>query len=155
MTEKILRDFGEWVKTQPIYVGGGISDRVVLVVRNGKFESAIEVYLKEKSEERMKEVLDVIHNTIYQFFDICGDDEETPISAKDELLLEVNKAICNNLERLQQNGCIKNENMTDIDCLDEDARQASIPYTYNTPKVDSHAEYCDNIGSADMGGEGE
>lgn len=48
----------------------------------------------------MKEILNVIHNTIYQFFDVCGDDEEVPMSDKDELLLEVNKAICNNLKAM-------------------------------------------------------
>lgn len=48
----------------------------------------------------MKEILDIIHNTIYQFFDVCGDDEEAPMSDKDKLLLEVNKAICNNLKAL-------------------------------------------------------
>lgn len=50
----------------------------------------------------MKEILDVIHNTIYQFFDVCGDDEEAPMSDKDKLLLEVNKAICDNLKALEQ-----------------------------------------------------
>jgi len=53
----------------------------------------------------MKEILDVIHKTIYQFFDVCGDDEEAPISDKDKLLLEVNKAICNNLKALEQEPC--------------------------------------------------
>ena len=50
----------------------------------------------------MKEILDVIHKTIYQFFDVCEDDEEVPMSDKDKLLLEVNKAICNNLKALEQ-----------------------------------------------------
>lgn len=50
----------------------------------------------------MKEILDVIHKTIYQFFDVCGDNEEAPMSDKDKLLLEVNKAICNNLKALEQ-----------------------------------------------------
>ena len=49
-----------------------------------------------------EDALDVIHKTIYQFFDVCGDDEEVPISDKDKLLLEVNKAICNNLKALEQ-----------------------------------------------------
>lgn len=49
--EEVLREFGEWIKTQPIYVGGGLTDREVLVIRDGKFESAIEVYLKEKKEK--------------------------------------------------------------------------------------------------------
>jgi hypothetical protein len=53
----------------------------------------------------MKEILDIIHKTIYQFFDVCGDDEEAPMSDKDKLLLEVNKAICNNLKALEQQPC--------------------------------------------------
>ena len=53
----------------------------------------------------MKEILNVIHNTIYQFFDVCSDDEEVPMSDKDKLLLEVNKAICNNLKALDQQPC--------------------------------------------------
>jgi len=53
----------------------------------------------------MKEILDIIHNTIYQFFDVCGDDEEVSMSEKDKLLLEVNKAICNNLKALEQQPC--------------------------------------------------
>lgn len=40
-------------------------------------------------------ILDIIHKEIYKFFDICGDDEEVPISEKDKLLLNVNKAIHN------------------------------------------------------------
>ena len=50
----------------------------------------------------MKEILDTIHKTMYQFFDVCGEDEECNISDKDELLLEVNKAICTNLKALEQ-----------------------------------------------------
>ena len=50
----------------------------------------------------MKEILDVVHKTIYQFFDVCGDKEEAPLSDKDKLLLKVNKAICNNLKALEK-----------------------------------------------------
>ena len=50
----------------------------------------------------MNEILNTIHKTIYQFFDVCEDDEEVPMSDKDKLLLEVNKAICNNLKALEQ-----------------------------------------------------
>lgn len=62
----------------------------------------------------MKEILDVIHNTIYQFFDVCGDDEEVPMSDKDKLLLEVNKAICNNLKALEQEPIDKSAMMYEI-----------------------------------------
>ena len=48
----------------------------------------------------LKEILDIVHKTIYQFFDVCGDEEEVPISDKDKLLLEVNKAIYNNLKEM-------------------------------------------------------
>jgi len=37
--------------------------------------------------------IDVVHRAIYDFFDICSDDDESPITYKDEKLLEINKAI--------------------------------------------------------------
>ncbi len=40
-------------------------------------------------------VIDVIHKTIYNFFDVVKDDSEESINEKDKLLLEVNKAVCN------------------------------------------------------------
>lgn len=42
-------------------------------------------------------ILDVIHKTIYEFLD-----EDEVMSDKDKLLLEVNKAICNNLKALER-----------------------------------------------------
>ena len=47
---KVLRDFSEWVKTQPIYVGRRHidGDKEILIVREGKHENAIEVYIKEE-----------------------------------------------------------------------------------------------------------
>lgn len=45
-----------------------------------------------------EEVLKIIHETIYQHFDVCSDEEETPISDKEKLLLEVNKLICNKIK---------------------------------------------------------
>lgn len=53
----------------------------------------------------MNEILNIIHKTIYQFFDACENDEEVPMSDKDKLLLEINKAICNNLKALEQEPC--------------------------------------------------
>jgi len=71
----------------------------------------------------MKEILNVIHNTIYQFFDVCNDDEEVPMSDKDKLLLEVNKAICNNLKALEQHqsrcdSCIHSEEQDGSNCYE-------------------------------------
>lgn len=60
---------------------------------------------RESERQHMKEILDIIHKTIYQFFDVCEDDVEAPMSDKDKLLLKVNKAICNNLKTLEQNSC--------------------------------------------------
>jgi hypothetical protein len=45
------------------------------------------------------ETINVIHKTIYQFF---GGGDGEPMSDKDELLLAVNKAICNNIKALEQ-----------------------------------------------------
>lgn len=45
-------------------------------------------------------VIDVVHKTIYGFFDVVADDLEEPISERDKLLLEVNKAVCNALKEM-------------------------------------------------------
>ena len=44
-------------------------------------------YIKRQS------VIDAIHKSIFDFFDICDDDEESPMTYKDEQLLKLNKAI--------------------------------------------------------------
>jgi len=44
--------------------------------------------------------IDTVHKTVYGFFDIAGDESEAPISDKDKLLLEINKAIGNGLKEL-------------------------------------------------------
>lgn len=54
-----------------------------------------------RTEPCVSEIIDLIHQTIFQFFDVCEDDEEAPMSERDKLLLEVNKAICNNLKALE------------------------------------------------------
>ena len=74
----------------------------------------------------MKEILDIIHKTIYQFFDVCEDDEEVPMSDKDKLLLEVNKAICNNLKALEQpcEDCISRQ--AAIDAITHELRCGSV-----------------------------
>lgn len=45
--------------------------------------------------------IDEVHGAIYEFFDICDDDEESPITYKDEQLLELNKAITIRIKQLQ------------------------------------------------------
>lgn len=47
----------------------------------------------------MDEILGIIHSTIYDFMNESCDDEESPLTDKDKLLLSVNKAICNNLKK--------------------------------------------------------
>ena len=44
--------------------------------------------------------IDLIHKTIYGFFDVVDDESEEPINEKDKLLLEVNKAISNGIKEL-------------------------------------------------------
>ena len=52
----------------------------------------------------MKEIIDIVHKSIYPFFDVCEKEEE-PLTEKDKLLLKVNKAICNNLKALERESC--------------------------------------------------
>jgi hypothetical protein len=54
------------------------------------------------TKEDIKTIIDIVHKTIYGFFDACGDDEETPMIDKDKLLLKINKAICINIKALEQ-----------------------------------------------------
>ena len=44
--------------------------------------------------------IDALHRAIIDFFDICDDDEESPITYKDEQLLEINKAISCRIKQL-------------------------------------------------------
>ena len=37
--------------------------------------------------------IDAVHHTIYEFFDVVEDDDETPMTDFDKKLLEVNKSI--------------------------------------------------------------
>ena len=46
------------------------------------------------------EVIDIVHKTILGFFDVAADDSEEPISEKDKLLLEINKAVCNSIKEM-------------------------------------------------------
>lgn len=85
----------------------------------------------------MKEILDIIHKTIYQFFDVCGDDEETPMSDKDKLLLEVNKAICNNLKALEQDPC--------EDCISRQAVMDIVDFYKTNPQHYSADALIDDI----------
>lgn len=44
--------------------------------------------------------IDVVHKAIFDFFDICDDDEESPMTYTDEKLLEVNKSISTQIKSL-------------------------------------------------------
>ncbi len=44
--------------------------------------------------------IDLIHKTMYGFFDIVDNDSEEPMNEKDKLLLEVNKEISNGTKEL-------------------------------------------------------
>lgn len=47
-----------------------------------------------------QDAIDAVHHSIFDFFDVVEDDEESPITEKDKKLLELNKAICNNIKEL-------------------------------------------------------
>ena len=45
-------------------------------------------------------VVDVVHHTIYEFFDVVEDDDESPLTYKDVTLLELNKSISTRIKDL-------------------------------------------------------
>lgn len=47
-----------------------------------------------------KSVIDVVHKAIFDFFDIVDDDDESPMTHKDEQLLKLNKAIVTKIKAL-------------------------------------------------------
>ena len=44
--------------------------------------------------------IDTVHKVIFNFFDLAEDDDESPMTYLDEKLLEVNKALTNELKEL-------------------------------------------------------
>ena len=44
--------------------------------------------------------IDVVHHTIYEFFDVVEDDDESPLTHEDKKLLELNKAINTRIQNL-------------------------------------------------------
>ena len=63
---------------------------------------AIEALAQQPCENSISktEVINAIHKTIYEFFDIADDDSEELINDKDKLLLTINKAISNAVKAL-------------------------------------------------------
>lgn len=54
-----------------------------------------------------KTILDTIHQTILFFIDPVDDEcEDTVMSEKDRLLLEVNKALTTNIKKLYEQGTV-------------------------------------------------
>ena len=88
----------------------------------------------------MKEILDVIHKTIYQFFDVCGDEEEVPVSDKDKLLLEVNKAICDNLKALEQESILDKIRYEVLEYIDDIDIAYEICGIFDKYSVESEVE---------------
>ena len=54
----ILEDFAEWLKTQPVYIGGKSGEKEVLVLRDNEMKSAVEVYLNENKPTIISEVVE-------------------------------------------------------------------------------------------------
>ncbi len=88
----------------------------------------------------MKEILDVVHKTIYQFFDVCGDKEEIPVSDKDKLLLEVNKAICDNLKALEQESILDKIRYEVLEYIDDIDIAYEICDIFDKYSVESEVE---------------
>ena len=44
--------------------------------------------------------IDAVHHTVFEFFDICEDDDESPITEKDKMLLSLNKAISTRIQTI-------------------------------------------------------
>ena len=85
-------------------------------------------------EEAIAEVIDVI----YEFFDISEEDSEHPITPKDEMLLEINKAI---LTRVRN---IPNAERRGKWLLREGYRCSRCNYKLETTGLPS---YCPNCGA--------
>ena len=96
--------------------------------------------VQDRKREGMKEILDVIHKTIYQFFDVCGDEEEVPISDKDKLLLEVNKAICDNLKALEQESILDKIRYEVLEYIDDIDIAYEICGIFDKYSAESEAE---------------
>lgn len=91
-----------------------------------------------------QDAIDAVHHSIFDFFDVVEDDEESPITEKDKRLLELNKAICNNIKALpsaQRKGKW---------ILHQDSRTWECSECHKYQVV--HSEYCMHCG-ADMRGE--
>lgn len=90
-------------------IGAWAGILILCIVELGKVESRLAEdrinkmfeYLKERKGEKMTDdlisrqaAIEVVHHTIYEFFDVVEDDEESPLTYKDTKLLELNKTIC-------------------------------------------------------------
>lgn len=91
-----------------------------------------------------EEIIEVIHKTIYQFFDVCGDNEKVPLSDKDKLLLSVNKAICNNIKALEKEPNIEMRDATPEERESVDKYIKSISTDTNVDFWDSEKEPCED-----------
>lgn len=77
--------------------------------------------------------IEAVHKSIFDFFDICDDDEELPMTYKDELLLELNKAITTQIKAVVSSQSIEAESQRayeqgvkdTLDRYDETCRIAS------------------------------
>lgn len=58
MITTILNDFADWIRTQPVYIGGFSGEKEVLVLRDGEMKSAVEVYLNENKPTIISEVME-------------------------------------------------------------------------------------------------
>ena len=96
-----------------------------------------------------EDAIDVVHKSIFEFFDICNDDEESPITDKDEQLLKINKTITTRIKALPS---AQSERKTGWTIYD----RHTIPYQYICSECGAYHramyDFCPSCG-ADMRGE--
>jgi len=101
--------------------------------------------------------IDVVHRAIYGFFDICSDDDESPITYKDEKLLDINKAITTQICKLPSaQPERKKGRWISQDFNKHNGMISTLVYYFPKCSVCGHTanytNYCPNCG-ADMRGE--
>lgn len=89
--------------------------------------------------------IDAVHKSILDFFDICDDDEESPMTYKDERLLEFNKAITTQIKAVPsaQPNLQQTCNKVATDCISRQAALNTVQNMYDRCDTGSMQDYHD------------
>lgn len=102
-----------------------------------------------------RSAIDLIHKTVYGFFDIVDNESEEPMSEKDKLLLEVNKVVSNGIKDLPSAQPERKKGKW-VDPAAIDVYRCSVCEEYTkleVPKLFYH--YCPNCGAEMEENDGE